>query len=592
MSASSDFFDKLACPPLADGCVDMPSYFSVPLQQHALRGLLAPERQLTLAEHSLWVEQTVLSYVLGQREAALAGAPRFLPPAFVATMNEPEGPEDTLPLTRFFAMLCRRMRPYDRSADTRSKEGRRRFYLELLVLHNIKMRLPLALVPDFIWAHLQEDLVPGLSHALAYLWRKLFPHIPYKPLDTQARQQFLAEAARAIAGNNLDPRLMPKAPLPPLPQGTDVLAPLAPMPVIKKDSINLLLWDTPLNVMAPLAAALEAALRAASLSFTPHRLPQQGRAGSYEGGINLLPIHPEVLADGMLAHGLAACAGRRNIVYAFWETTRLSDAARSALSLADEIWVPCASQASLFAGAPCPVRVVPLPLAAVHPAAHVTRDSLGLAEGHTVFLCVMDGPDSIARKNLLGAVEAFQHAFRNHEKVQLLIKSRGFNRALGGREEGAWARLRRRMQEDERILHFHEEFTPAEQAALLRCADAVVGLHRASPFSASLCEALAAGTPVIASACGRIHDVVPPESCFFVPVTTSSVVFDVAPVLERERGHCWHDPDLAEAAKAYRAVHADKPAAKARAAKASIFISSLSPQQCGAVMAATLKGAA
>lgn len=588
---TQNLFSFLESPPLPDMCVAMPDYFHLPLQQQALRHLLAPERALQIFEHELWVEQTLLAYIMGQRAEAQLGAPRFLPPALLAALNKPEGAEETLPFTRFFAMLCRRMRPYDRSADGRTRESRRRFYLDFLVVQNIKLRLPSALVPDYIWHHLNEPAypalsdAPALSFALAHLWRKLFNQLPFAPHDAVARKNFFNHAMQAITQYGLDPRLMPSATFPAAPAQADVLVPPTPRAPTNPNTINLLLWDNPQNVLSSLAPHVEMALKAAGISYAVHRLPAPQAAGVYEGATNLLFIHPDCLADGMLAHGLSVLEGRRNIIYAFWETDKLPDFVRLALPLVDEIWVPCEAQKNLFSQyTHAPVHVVPLPINLAAPAPHLTRAQLGLSETAFQFLSVMDGADSFARKNISGALDAFQHAFAQNENVQFVIKTRGFNRNLLGREEGAWARLKRRMADDARIIHLHEDFSASEQAALYKQADCFVSLHRASPFGASALEALAGGTPLIASASGRVHEIAPKGSFHAIPVQISSVVFDVTPTLDREVGHHWLDPDVAEAARAMRDVCANKAGAQNMAQKAASIATQLSVAACGAVM--------
>lgn len=588
---TKNLFSLLASPPLSTLCVGMPEYFHLPLQQQALRHLLAPERTLQPFEQELWVEQTLLAYIMNQRAEAQMGAPRFLPPALLAALNAPEGDEDTLPFTRFFAMLCRRMRPYDRSADSRTRESRRRFYLDFLVVQNIKLRLPPALVPDYIWQHLNAPAypalpdAPALSFALAHVWRKLFNQLPFTPDDAAARKNFFNHAMQAIAQYGLDPRLMPSATFPVPPVHPDVLVPPPLRAATQPHAVNLMLWDNPANTMAALAPHVEMALKASGVAYAVHRLPASQAVGAYEGGINILAIHPDCLADGMLAHGLSVLQGRKNIVYAFWETDKLPDAARLALPLADEIWVPCEAQKNLFLQyTNAPVHVVPLPVLMAAPAPHLTRAQLGVSESAFQFLSVVDSADSFARKNISGALDAFQHAFTQNEHVQFVIKTRGFNRGLLAREEGAWARLKRRMKDDARIIHLHDDFSASEQAALYKQADCFVSLHRASPFGASALEALAAGTPLITSASGRVHEIAPRGSFYAIPVKTSSVVFDITPTLDRELGHHWLDPDVAEAARAMRDVFANKTAALSMAQKAVSLSSQLSAATCGAVM--------
>ncbi|HVY12297.1 MAG TPA: glycosyltransferase, partial [Alphaproteobacteria bacterium] len=305
--------------------------------------------------------------------------------------------------------------------------------------------------------------------------------------------------------------------------------------------------------------------------------------------VNIFACNAGSLADFMLRIGLPLFTGPKNIGWCCWETSRLPESWRGGVSLLDEIWVADSEQQKLFsAAADKPVVVMPLPINLAEPAAHVTRTALEIEENAFLFLQVFDANDSISRKNLMGALQAFRHAFPGDENVRLLIKMRGTSKLLSAREDAVWARLRRRAAKDVRIQFLPEEFDDAEQAALLGLADTVVSLHRASAWGASLLEAAMRGVPVIASDCGGAIAHIPPALKTLVPVAPCSAVFDANESMDRELGHHWHDPDLAAAAKAMRAAF---EGGRRKKSPTLAIATTFSPAACGERMAKRLREA-
>ncbi|HVY12643.1 MAG TPA: hypothetical protein VHB73_03670, partial [Alphaproteobacteria bacterium] len=214
---SADPYARMEHPPALNGAEPLPGYFHLPLQQYALRQIPEADRALLPHETSRWNENILLSYILGHRSEPMAQrTPRLLTPELTAHLNAVDEPEEELPATRLIKLLCEQVSPFDRMTDLNSKAGRRRFYLDFVLLHNLSSRLPPELFPDFIWRHLNETnpTVPQpeglypLSYALTHIWRKLFQKIPFQPEDAAARAQFLGEFIQLHSMAEMDMRLI------------------------------------------------------------------------------------------------------------------------------------------------------------------------------------------------------------------------------------------------------------------------------------------------------------------------------------------------------------------------------------------------
>ena len=110
-----------------------------------------------------------------------------------------------------------------------------------------------------------------------------------------------------------------------------------------------------------------------------------------------------------------------------------------------------------------------------------------------------------------------------------------------------------------------EHLTRADQMALLREADAVVSLHRSEGLGLHLAEAMALGTPVIATRYSGNLDFMNDGNSFLIDFTLVPIQHGegVYPATAR-----WADPDLDQAAEVMRSMVADRGSSAARAAAA------------------------
>ncbi|RYD88390.1 MAG: glycosyltransferase [Sphingomonadales bacterium] len=163
---------------------------------------------------------------------------------------------------------------------------------------------------------------------------------------------------------------------------------------------------------------------------------------------------------------------------------------------------------------------------------------------------MFDARSSLARKNPLGAIRAFQLAFspedasvRLHLKIVAAWKD---PRSVGELRDaaGGWPN----------IDFTEDELSDADTLRLFASADCLVSLHRAEGFGLPLAEAMLAGLPVIATDWSGNVDFTRGASyevpCSFVPTKDSSGRYDGT-------GQSWAEPDVAVAASHMRRLRDD-----------------------------------
>ncbi|MBS0334455.1 MAG: glycosyltransferase family 4 protein [Proteobacteria bacterium] len=249
---------------------------------------------------------------------------------------------------------------------------------------------------------------------------------------------------------------------------------------------------------------------------------------------------PEMLAA-------LACLGPKQLVgprygYWAWELPRAPARWRRDAALVDEVWAPSRYTAHALAGAASPVRVVPHPLFLEDYAVIAAAPRRAAFQGVAVF----DFNSSLARKNPQGAIAAWAAAFAGDPDCELTLKTQN-----GRLFPERLAALRAAAPANVRIVD--EVWPYGEVQSLIAGADALVSLHRAEGFGLTPAEALALGTPVVATGWSGVLDVLD-ESCALLVPSTPTPVADPQGVY---RGQSWAEPDIAAAAEALVRLRAE-----------------------------------
>lgn len=255
--------------------------------------------------------------------------------------------------------------------------------------------------------------------------------------------------------------------------------------------------------------------------------------------------------------GALASLGPRRIVgprfgYWAWELPRAPADWLADARMLDEVWAPSLYVADALAGARAPVRAVP------HPLFLEDYRDIPPAPRKTGFQAVtlFDFNSSAARKNPEGCIAAFRQAFGDDPGCDLVIKTQN-----GDAHPEALAALRAKAGPGVRLID--QSWPYAEVKRLIAGADALISLHRAEGFGLVMAEAMALGTPVLATAASGNLDFMDDTCALLVPARPTAVD-DPQGIY---RGQSWFEPDIEAAAVALRRLR-DEPSLRARLAEA------------------------
>ena len=303
------------------------------------------------------------------------------------------------------------------------------------------------------------------------------------------------------------------------------------------------------------------------------RLSEPVRAGAWIFHLN----PPELLAA-------LACLGPKQLLgprygYWAWELPRAPVRWRRDAALVDEVWAPSRYTADALQGAASPVRVVPHPLFLEDYAKVIPAPRRAAFQGVSVF----DFNSSLARKNPQGAITAWARAFGGDPACELTMKTQN-----GALFPQALAALRAAAPANVRLVD--EVWPYAEVQSLIAGADVLMSLHRAEGFGLTPAEAMALGTPVLATGFSGVLDFMDETCALLVPFEPTAVV-DTQGVYRGDQA--WAEPDVVEAGEALTRLRGD-PALGARLAAAgrTRVVERLSPQAWFTTLPATVKTAA
>jgi len=267
------------------------------------------------------------------------------------------------------------------------------------------------------------------------------------------------------------------------------------------------------------------------------------------GGVWLAHCNPPE-ATAVLSQGTEHLwATRYRIGYWAYELGQLPRDWARAIPFFHEIWTPSRFVAEAVekarGSASTIVRVVPHPVAVDPPPVVRAR-----ADRPLTFLVMFDARSSLARKNPLGAIRAFQQAFAPDDmSVRLQIKI-----VAVWKDPRSVAALRDAASGWANITFSEEELSDADTLKLFASVDCLVSLHRAEGFGLPLAEAMLAGLPVIATDWSGNVD--------FTRGASYEVPGTLVPARDASgrysgTGQSWADPDVAIAAARMREMRDD-----------------------------------
>ena len=274
---------------------------------------------------------------------------------------------------------------------------------------------------------------------------------------------------------------------------------------------------------------------------------------------NLLVVGLPSICD--LTHEIAP--GRVNILYPFWELSRVPRAWLDVARRFDEIWVPSSFVAHAFPpDFDRPVRLVRQPVWT----SAVLANNAPLPDILRLYT-YLDFDSYSARKNPTAAVHAFQAAFAPGQRdVKLVVKVRG------GQDSGIREWLAAKTSADPRIEVIDQTLNRDQMDAMMQSCDVFISLHRSEGFGLGAAEALAAGKAVVATDYAATTDLITPDTGY-------PVAYDLVPVKRGDypgwEGQVWAEPKLDAMVAALRSVYEDRSAARAKGLRGQALLREL-----------------
>ncbi len=239
----------------------------------------------------------------------------------------------------------------------------------------------------------------------------------------------------------------------------------------------------------------------------------------------------------------------------FWELERFPNHGLPSLSYVHEVWVASAfTQRALRAVTDKKIRLIRMPIRVPDRATAFTRRNLGLPEAGFLFLTNFDYFSAHRRKNPIGVIEAYRAAFGPDDGAVLVVKSINGSQRLHDAE-----RVRAAAGSRPDIFLLDGYVTSAEMAAMIELADCYVSLHRAEGYGINLADAMARGTPTIATGYSGNMEFMTPTTSLLVPYELTPVGADAEPY---DPTALWAEPDMGKAAHSMRALFEDEQLGK------------------------------
>lgn len=277
-------------------------------------------------------------------------------------------------------------------------------------------------------------------------------------------------------------------------------------------------------------------------------------------GVNIFHINPHEFAPAFLQLGKGVWDYHYNIAYWLWEMEDFPDEWMDCINLLDEIWTPAEYiSKSIRKKTDKPIVTVPYHVTATT-SAEFDRGYFGLPENRFLFLMMFDCGSMIERKNPRAVIEAFKKAFEPEKQdVGLVIKING-----GSSED--MEQIESYAAGYNNLYLINKIYSKLEINSLIKCADAVVSLHRAEGFGLVMAEAMMNGVPCIATNWSANTEFMSSDVACMVDYELVTLDHDIGPY---KCGNRWAEPDVEQAAQYMRNLY-DNPEYRSDLAKRAL----------------------
>lgn len=285
-------------------------------------------------------------------------------------------------------------------------------------------------------------------------------------------------------------------------------------------------------------------------------------------GVNLLHLNPPEVLELLWArpHWLDT-ETRVTACVPFWEFPHLPPSWLDGVACMDAVLAPSRFIEAVVRRALPELPVFHFAQAVWLPAGiRADRARFGLPANSCLFVTAYDTRSDSARKNPLGALEAFTRAFSDFRAGVGLVVRVQHARGVAAEPGSAERELRARAAADARVRLVDEPLAHDDVLALVASCDAYVSLHRAEGLGLGPLEAMTLGRPAVATAWSGNLDYMTAEDSLLVPAREVPVRGTSIGAYRADRmgaRQTWAEPDV-DAAAAHLRTLAGDPELRAR----------------------------
>jgi glycosyltransferase involved in cell wall biosynthesis len=268
-------------------------------------------------------------------------------------------------------------------------------------------------------------------------------------------------------------------------------------------------------------------------------------------GINIFHINASEMSVAFMDLGKEFFDNHYNIGFWLWEVEDFPQEWMPAFNLIDELWVPSDFEREIFEKiTDKPVYTVPYPVAdVIEEKYNKDRAYFNLPSDKFLFLMMYDSGSGAARKNPGKIIESFKMAFTPDEQgVGLVVK-------LKENSDADIDYVKSLTKDYENIYFLDVNMSRDEVNSLISCVDVFVSLHRAEGFGLVAAEAMALGTPVIATAWSATTQFMDEKSACMVDYELVELESDYPPF---KKGYRWAEADSTKASEYMRKLFDDR----------------------------------
>lgn len=264
--------------------------------------------------------------------------------------------------------------------------------------------------------------------------------------------------------------------------------------------------------------------------------------------VNIYHINVDEIEPTFTALNNELPDGSYNIIYPFWELSKIPANWIEKLDLFDEIWAPSFFiQKAIESSLAKPIYLMPLPVQ-IKLASFLGRRYFNLPESSYLFLFLFDFRSYIARKNPSAVLDVFEQVYKENQDTDVRVVIKVHGDTSSPKADLDYKDFLNRIRQSpfcERIILINKAYDDNEIKNLIRCCDCFVSLHRSEGFGLGMAEAMYLGKPVIATAYSGNLDFMNNQVACLVDYNLVAVQEGQYP---NAIGQVWAEPDVNHAA--------------------------------------------